>query len=131
MLGTFWLGRLGILDIGAVYVPETFLLPQAVGGLVFGAGFAIGGLCPGTACATAATGRTDGVAVMAGIFGGALAFGVAMPQFEKLYHATSFGRFTLPAAAGLPYGAVVALVALGALLLFAFAERIESRRTTV
>ncbi len=25
MLGAFWLGRLGILDLSRVYVPETFL----------------------------------------------------------------------------------------------------------
>ena len=127
MLATFWLGRLGVLNLGGIYIPETFLLPQAIGGIVFGAGFAIGGLCPGTACAAAATGRTDGMAVMAGIFAGALAFGVALPHFEPLFQATSFGRLTLPSAAGLPYGIVVAAVALGALLLFALAERVEGR----
>src|SRR3954469_22472983 len=38
MLGAFWLGRLCMLDLSRVYVPETFILPQIVGGLVFGAG---------------------------------------------------------------------------------------------
>ena len=46
MLGLFWLGRLGVVPLGALYVPETFLLPQAVGGLIFGAGFVLCGLCP-------------------------------------------------------------------------------------
>ena len=32
MLGAFWLGRLGVIDFSAIYVPETFLLPQLVGG---------------------------------------------------------------------------------------------------
>lgn len=44
MLGAYWLGRLGILDLSRVYVPETYLLPQLVGGLLFGAGFVISGL---------------------------------------------------------------------------------------
>ena len=32
MLGAFWLDRLGMLDLNAVYVPDTFVLPQALGG---------------------------------------------------------------------------------------------------
>ena len=32
MLGAFWLGRLGVLDLSRVYVPETYVLPQLVGG---------------------------------------------------------------------------------------------------
>jgi hypothetical protein len=56
MLGLFWLSRLGAVDLSRVYVPETFVLPQLVGGLVFGAGMALAGLCPGTSCVAAATG---------------------------------------------------------------------------
>ena len=41
MLGVFWLGWLGVLDVSRIYVPETFILPQLVGGLIFGAGFAV------------------------------------------------------------------------------------------
>ena len=66
MLGVFWLGWLGVVDVSRIYVPETFILPQLVGGLIFGAGFAIAGLCPGTSCVSAATGRADGLAVVGG-----------------------------------------------------------------
>src|SRR4029077_11101672 len=38
MTGAFWLGRLGVLDLASVYVPETFLLPQIAGGAIFGVG---------------------------------------------------------------------------------------------
>ncbi|HEV7589622.1 MAG TPA: YeeE/YedE thiosulfate transporter family protein, partial [Longimicrobium sp.] len=46
-LGVFWLSRLGLLDATRVYVPPTYLLPQAVGGAVFGVGLVAAGLCPG------------------------------------------------------------------------------------
>lgn len=46
MLGAFWLGRLGVLDLARVDVPETWLVPQLVGGVVFGAGMATVGMCP-------------------------------------------------------------------------------------
>ena len=70
MLGTFWLSRLGMLDLGRVYVPETWIIPQLVGGAIFGVGFAIAGLCPGTACVSAATGRGDGMVTVGGFFVG-------------------------------------------------------------
>ena len=48
MLGAYWLDRAGLLDLRLVYLPETFVLPQAIGGVLFGAGFLVGGLCPAT-----------------------------------------------------------------------------------
>jgi len=55
MLGAFWLSRLGVLDLSRVYVPETYLLPQLAGGLLFGVGFVVACLCPGTSCVAAAS----------------------------------------------------------------------------
>ena len=55
MVGVFVLGRLGVLDASRLYVPETFIAPQTIGGLVFGIGFAAAGLCPGTSCVAAAS----------------------------------------------------------------------------
>jgi uncharacterized membrane protein YedE/YeeE len=64
MLGIFWLGWIGFLDVARIYVPETYVLPQLVGGIIFGVGFATAGLCPGTSCVSAVTGRGDGVAAV-------------------------------------------------------------------
>src|SRR3954463_7734592 len=96
MLGTFWLARVGILDLSRVYVPETFILPQLVGGLVFGVGFAVGGLCPGTSCVAAATGRGDGMMLLGGMFSGVLITGLVFSKLEHFYASTSRGPFTLP-----------------------------------
>ena len=125
MLGAFWLSKLGVLDLSRVYVPETFLVPQVVGGLVFGAGFALAGLCPGTSCVAAATGRGDGAMVVVGMFGGVLLAGFAFPAFSQFYDSTSMGARTLPQQFHLPYGVVVFLVVLCALGVFWLAERIE------
>ena len=62
MLGAFWLGRLGVLDLARVDVPETWLVPQLVGGALFGAGMATAGLCPGTSCVAAAIAQTPACA---------------------------------------------------------------------
>src|SRR5688500_14904367 len=72
MLGVFWLGWIGVLDLSRVYVPETWIVPQLAGGIVFGIGFVMAGLCPGTSCVSAATGRIDGLMTVAGMFLGIL-----------------------------------------------------------
>ncbi|HEY0476343.1 MAG TPA: YeeE/YedE thiosulfate transporter family protein [Kofleriaceae bacterium] len=125
MLGAFWLGQLGVLDLARVAVPETWLAPQLVGGVVFGAGMAIAGLCPGTSCVAAASGRGDGLAVMLGMFSGVLVTGLAFAPLRALYEATARGPLTLSAWLGVPYGAVVLAVVAIALAGFGIAERIE------
>jgi uncharacterized protein len=127
MLGAFWLGRLGILDLRAVYVPETWLVPQLIGGLLFGAGFVVAGLCPGTSCVSAATGRGDGLAVVAGMFGGVLIAGLAFSALQPLYESTGRGSLTLPELLHVPYGAVVCAIVVMALLAFRAAQWWESR----
>jgi hypothetical protein len=128
MLGLFWLGKFGVVDVSRLYVPETYLLPQLAGGLVFGVGFVIGGLCPGTSCVATATGRLDGLAVVAGMLAGIWLFGEAFPFLERLYVSTSRGVLTLPVLLGVPYGVLVfALVAI-ALSAFAGIGQLERRR---
>lgn len=116
MTGAFWLGRLGVIDLANVFVPETFLLPQLAGGAIFGAGFLIAGLCPGTSCVAAASGRGDGLAVMAGMFAGIAGAGLA---FSSFYATTAFGAWTLPQLLHVSYGVVVGVIVLA----FAIAVR--------
>jgi uncharacterized membrane protein YedE/YeeE len=130
MLGAYWLGRLGVLDLSRVYVPETYLLPQLAGGLLFGAGFALAGLCPGTSCVAAATGRGDGVMVMLGMFSGVLATGLAFQPLHDFYESTARGSLTLPQLLGVPYGVVVFAVVVVALGAFNGAERFANWRAT-
>jgi len=127
MLGVFWLGWLGVVNVSRIYVPETFILPQLVGGIVFGVGFAIGGLCPGTSCVSAATGRVDGLMVVLGMFAGVLVTGVLFSSLEPFYNSTPRGQLTLPTLFHLPYGVVALAVVLVALGGFRVAELLESR----
>lgn len=128
MLGVFWLGRLGLLEVQALHVPVTFLLPQLVGGALFGAGMLLAGLCPGTACVAAASGRVDGLLVLLGLLAGMFGGGLLIARFEAFYQSTPRGDWTLPQLLGLPYGAVVAGVVVVALLAFAAAEWFERRQ---
>lgn len=127
LVGLFWLGRLGVLDLSQVYVPETYVAPQLAGGLVFGAGFVLAGLCPGTSCVAAASGRGDGAMTMAGMFAGVLATGALFAPIERFAQSTALGVRRLPEVVHLSYGTTVAAVVAAALAAFTLAERLEGR----
>jgi uncharacterized membrane protein YedE/YeeE len=128
MLGAFWLDKLGLMDLSQVAMPETFVLPQLVGGALFGAGFLIAGLCPGTSCVAAASGRLDGVAAIAGILAGVAAFNSAYGWIAPFYASTGRGAIGFPELLGMSHGLGVALVTAMALGGFWAAERIERSR---
>lgn len=127
MLGLFWFSKLGFLDLSRVYVLPTFFLPHLVGGLVFGVGFVMGGLCPGTSCVSASTGRIDGLVLLAGMMFGIFVFNEAFPMVASFYNATPMGQVTIPELFGLSHGGVVLLVVIAAIGSFLLAERLEAR----
>jgi hypothetical protein len=128
LLGSFWLDRIGVLRLDLVYLPETFLLPQALGGVLFGAGLIAAGLCPGTACAAAASGRVDGIGTVVGMLAGIAAFNAGYGWLQPWADQTAMGSVTLTDLAGVSYGAGVAVVTLGALAMFTLLERFERVR---
>ncbi len=132
MVGVFVLARAGLLDLSLVYLTPTFLLPQIVGGLILGAGFIIGGYCPGTSCVAAATGRIDGIVYVAGMFGGLFGFAEIYPRIEPLVKTTPMGQITLAQLLHIPYGVLVlavVLMALGAFVAAEWAEKTIGHKT--
>jgi len=129
MLGLFYLTWIGWLDLSLVYLTDTYVLPQIIGGLLLGIGFVIGGYCPGTSVVSAATGRYDGMVYLLGMFFGIFVFGEIFPLIEEFYNSTPMGKVTLPEFLGLSHGMVVFLVVMMALAAFAAAEWSEKVMT--
>jgi uncharacterized membrane protein YedE/YeeE len=125
MLGLLLLSSLGWLDRSRLLVPETYLLPQVTGGLVFGVGFVMGGYCPGTSCVGAVTGRGDALVLWVGMAVGVLVFSELFPVLRGFYEATGMGSVTFPDLLHLPYPLVVAAIVVLALLGFVGAARME------
>ncbi|MFO0674184.1 MAG: YeeE/YedE thiosulfate transporter family protein [Polyangiaceae bacterium] len=125
MLGVFYLSAAGLLDLSLVYVEPTHLVPQIVGGLLLGAGFIVGGYCPGTSVVAIVSGRRDAIFYLGGMSLGVFAFGEASGAIDGFYQSTPLGKITLPDALGLSYGVVVAGVVGIALACFWLASRIE------
>lgn len=116
---------IGILDFNLVYVPETYLWPGLLGGVIMGFGFIIGGFCPGTSVVSTATLKIDGALFLLGAFFGVFAFGETEKYFDGFWHSGYYGRLTLMDVFHLPTGVVVLLVVLMALFMFWGGEQLE------
>ena len=58
----------------SLFVPQALVMASAVGGALIGAGFAIGGYCPGTSMVGMSSGRLDALVFVVGLFIGTTAF---------------------------------------------------------
>ncbi|MEO8448415.1 MAG: YeeE/YedE thiosulfate transporter family protein [Gemmatimonadota bacterium] len=114
MLGLFWASRLGWLDLSRVATPETDIVPQLIGAVLFGAGFAIASLCPGTACVAAGSGHRDGLFTIGGLFLGTLVTAELWPRLGAAAELAPRDA-RLPADLGWPTGVVVAVITLAAI----------------
>jgi hypothetical protein len=126
-VGLWLFSAIGLLDLGAVYLTPTSLGAALLGGLLLGAGFIIGGYCPGTSVTAAASGAGDGVVFVFGFMAGLLVYALYLPGLELWANATSIGEVTLPQVFGIPYGAVVLAVVVMAVLAFVGAEWSERK----
>ncbi len=110
MLGLWGMSLIGMLDISLVYMLPTFLLPMAVGGLLFGVGMVIGGYCPGTAIASIATGKIDALVFIGGFLIGSLVFGDFFPVWGDFYNSDYRAAFRLDQWLGISLGTMVLIV---------------------
>ncbi len=127
MLGLFWLSWFGIVDLSLVKVLPTYLIPQLVGGIIFGVGFVMGGYCPGTCCIAAVTGRMDGWVHLLGMFAGIFIFAEIYPLISDWYSSTAMGEVTLFQILNLSPGTMVFIIVTIALLGFSGAEYLEEK----
>lgn len=125
MVGIAYFAALGWLDMSRVFVPPAFVWPQLVGGLLLGAGFIVGGYCPGTSVVAAAVGKLDALFFIAGIFIGIFLFGATEPAFEHFDSSGSLGPLTLGQWLDVNSGVVVLAIVAVAIGAFWASEKSE------
>ena len=94
----------GVLALSDLYIEPTSYPAQMLGGLVFGAGFVIGGYCPGTSIAGIATGKKDAMLFALGMLAGVMAYAEFTPGIEGWIAASSKGGRALPDLTGIGMG---------------------------
>ena len=127
MLGLLFMSLFGWIDLNLVYVNETFLQSAVLGGIIMGAGFIMGGYCPGTSFCGAAIGKIDALLFIVGLFIGVFIFAEGYPLWERLYKAGFMGSPRISEYFGLTEGLVALLVIVAAVLMFWGAEWAEKK----
>ncbi len=122
----------GLLDMSALFVPETFAWPHLVGGLLLGCGFIVSGYCPGTAIVAAASAKWDAVVTLLGVVVGSLVFGEMYSLIGDFHVSSAMSVFTVSdwLGVGMPLlVAALALMAVGAFFGAEFVEKLFATRS--
>lgn len=125
MLGLYLFDLAGWMPVSAIGILDTHYLPQLVGGLLLGAGFIIGGYCPGTSVVGAVSGKIDSMLFILGIFGGSMVFTIAYPALESFHNSGNAGRVLIHEFFNVPSGVVVFAVVVMAVGAFIGAGKVE------
>lgn len=131
MAGVLLLGHYGLLDLDAIYVNPTFLKSAIIGGLIMGAGFIIGGFCPGTSVCAVAIGKLDALAFLFGAILGVWGFIETFPWIENTYNAGNMGMIRISDYLGMSnitFGFLLAFIAVGAFVATWFIENKVNKR---
>lgn len=131
LIGLAALSAFGLVDVTQLHRMETVLVPQVVGGLLFGVGFVAGGWCPGTALVGLSSGKVDALVFLVGAGLGSLAFAAAWPWIGDLASSGSRGVVTLDETLGLGTGVVITLVVAAALAAFFAVARFSRKGETL
>ncbi len=127
MLGLLFFSLFGWIDLSLIYVNPTFLGSAIVGGIIMGAGFIVGGFCPGTSFSAAAIGKIDGMVFIGGLFLGVFFFAESFPLIEDFYMSGSMGPIKISEVFGVSGGFIALLVIIAALIMFKLGELAEQK----
>jgi hypothetical protein len=121
MIGINLLVGVGVIDLK---VKATHVGANIIGGLLFGAGWAVMGYCPGTALGALGEGRWHAVWAILGMLVGAGIYAEAYPAMKATVLTWgSFGKITLPQALGISPWFIVPVFIVLYLLLFCWFEK--------
>ncbi len=127
MLGLLFFSLFGWINLDYVYINPTFVSSAIWGGVIMGAGFIMGGFCPGTSFCAASIGKVDALVFIGGLFIGVIVFAEGYPLWETLYKANFIGAPKLSEALGLSDGLLALGVILAATGMFYVAEWAEKK----
>ena len=127
LVGSQILSYLGLLNLNLVFVNEFYVYASIVGGIIMGAGFIMGGFCPGTGLSALSIGKIDAMVFFAGALTGAFLFAETFPLIQDLANGSYKGPVKVNEALGMSPGLFTFLLIAAAVLMFWIAEMAEKR----
>jgi uncharacterized protein len=126
-VGLLFMSLFKWIDLSYIYINPTYLWSTLGGGVVMGAGFIMGGYCPGTSFCAASIGKLDGLAFIGGMLIGVLIFAEGFPLWQNFYEAKFMGAPLLSDLLGASRGVLTFLIILAALGMFWVGEWAEKK----
>lgn len=127
LIGSQILSYLGLLNLNLVFVNEFYVTSAIIGGIIMGAGFIMGGFCPGTGLSALSIGKIDAMLFFAGALTGAFLFAETYPMIQNLANAAYKGPVKINEALGMSAGLFTLLLIAAAVVMFWIAELAEKR----
>lgn len=127
MVGILYLDYFGWVNFDQLYIHPTYLMSAIIGGVIMGAGFALGGYCPGTSYCAIAIGKLDALMYSAGLFLGIYIFTFIYPLLENFYNGGFMGNITAAEFFGINPNLFVLIVAVVALGMFFVATIVQRK----
>ncbi|MCK4920576.1 MAG: YeeE/YedE family protein [Bacteroidales bacterium] len=127
MIGLLFLSLFGWIDLSLIYINPTFLYSAIAGGVIMGAGFILGGFCPGTSFCGASIGKIDAMVFIVGLILGIFIFGEGYPLWEDFYKAKFLGIPKISEFMGIKDGLMALIIVLVAFGMFWIGEWAEKK----
>lgn len=126
-IGLLFLSLFDWIDLSYIYINPTFLWSAIGGGVIMGAGFILGGYCPGTSFSALAIGKLDALAFIGGLFIGIFIFMEGYPLWEGFYKTENLGNPLISDWLNISRGVFTFLLILVALGMFWVGEWAEKK----
>ena len=127
LVGAQFLSYFGMLDLSLVYVNPYYIGASIVGGVIMGAGFIMGGFCPGTGLCALSIGKIDAFLFLAGGLVGAFLFAETYPLVLPLATSGFKGPVKINEWMGISAGVFSLLLIVAAVVMFWLAEKAEKK----
>ena len=127
MVGLLYFNYMEWIDLSMIYFPPTYLLGASIGGAIMGAGFIMGGFCPGTGVCAASIGKLDALTYVFGLYLGIFFFSGTYKWFEGLYTNYNLGHVKITETLGVSTGVFAAAFVAIAIAAFIFTAWVQKR----
>jgi hypothetical protein len=125
LIGSQLLSFFGLLNLNLVFVNEFYVGASIVGGIIMGAGFIMGGFCPGTGLSALSIGKIDALAFFIGGLTGAFLYAETYPLIQNFANSSYKGPIKINEVLGISPGLFSFLLIVVAIVMFWFSEKAE------